>query len=60
MSSLQYSDAAILHVSLTDKTIERKPIPHDLFSQYLGGRGLGVKLLYDKLSPGVDPLSAEN
>jgi aldehyde:ferredoxin oxidoreductase len=60
VSSLQYSDAAILHVSLTDKTIERKPIPHDLFSQYLGGRGLGVKLLYDKLSPGVDPLSAEN
>ena len=60
MSSLQYTDAEILHISLTDKTIERKPIPPSLFSQYLGGRGLGVKLLYDNVSPDVDPLSPEN
>jgi aldehyde:ferredoxin oxidoreductase len=60
VSSLLYSDAVILHVSLTDKTIERKPIPPSLFSQYLGGRGLGVKILYDRVSPDVDPLSPEN
>ena len=27
---------------------------------YLGGKGLGLKLLYDRLAPGVDPLGEEN
>ncbi len=56
----RYSDATILYVSLSDKTIRREPIPAGLYEQYLGGRGLGVKLLYDNLRPGIDPLSPEN
>jgi aldehyde:ferredoxin oxidoreductase len=56
----RYSDATILYVSLSDKTIRREPIPVDLYEQYLGGRGLGVKLLYDNLRPGIDPLSPDN
>jgi aldehyde:ferredoxin oxidoreductase len=28
--------------------------------KYLGGRGLGVKLLYDEIDPQVDPLSPDN
>lgn len=55
-----YSETTILYVSLSDKTIRREPIPVDLYEQYLGGRGLGVKLLYDNLQPGTDPLSPEN
>jgi len=27
---------------------------------YMGGKGLGLKLLYDRLKPGVDPLGEEN
>jgi len=27
---------------------------------YLGGKGLGLKLLYDRMKPGVDPLGEEN
>jgi aldehyde:ferredoxin oxidoreductase len=27
---------------------------------YLGGKGLGLKLLYDRMRPGVDPLGEEN
>ena len=27
---------------------------------YLGGRGIGVKILYDRLVPGIDPLGPEN
>ncbi len=27
---------------------------------YLGGKGLGLKLLYDRLKPGVDPLGEDN
>ncbi|MFW9957239.1 MAG: aldehyde ferredoxin oxidoreductase family protein [Candidatus Odinarchaeota archaeon] len=59
-SSQQYSDAELLYVSLTDGTISRKPIPADLYKKYIGGRGLGVKLLYDNLAPGIDALSPEN
>jgi aldehyde:ferredoxin oxidoreductase len=59
-SSQQYSDAELLYVSLTDKTINRKPLPADLYKKYLGGRGLGVKLLFDNLAPGTDPLSPDN
>jgi aldehyde:ferredoxin oxidoreductase len=55
-----YSDAAILYISLSDGKIRREAISEDLFREYLGGRGLGVKLLYDSLAPDVDPLSPEN
>jgi len=55
-----YADAPILYVSLSDKSIRREPIPPDLYKEYLGGRGLGVKLLFDRLAPGTDALSPEN
>ncbi len=59
-SSQQYADAELLYVSLTDGTIRRQPLPDDLYRKYLGGRGLGVKLLYDNLAPGIDALSPDN
>lgn len=59
-TSQPYTKADLLYVSLSDKEITRKPIPDDLYREYLGGRGLGVKLLYDNLSPGTDPLSPDN
>jgi aldehyde:ferredoxin oxidoreductase len=31
-----------------------------LAEKYIGGKGLGARLLYDNLNAGVDPLSAEN
>ena len=55
-----YADAPILHVNLSDKSIRREPLPPEIFKQYLGGRGLGVKLLYDNLAPGTDAMSPEN
>lgn len=55
-----YADTPILHVSLNDKSIRREPLPPDLYKQYLGGRGLGVKLLFDNLAPGTDALSPAN
>ncbi|MFW9869061.1 MAG: aldehyde ferredoxin oxidoreductase family protein [Candidatus Thorarchaeota archaeon] len=55
-----YADAPILHVNLSDQSIRREEIPPDLFKQYLGGRGLGVKLLFDNLAPRTDALSPDN
>lgn len=55
-----YSDTTILYISLSDGKIRREPISAEQFKEYLGGRGLGVKLLYDALPSGVEPLSPEN
>ncbi len=51
----------ILEVDLTHDTIRKISIPEDDLKKYIGGRGLGMKLLHDRLpQPGVDPLSPEN
>ena len=55
-----YANAEILHVFLNDGSFRKEPIPTDLYEKYIGGRGLGVKLLYDSLAPGTDPLSPDN
>lgn len=48
----------ILHVDLTKETTSVKEFPKEL-KQYIGGRGLGVKLVYDN-GANIDPLSPEN
>jgi hypothetical protein len=55
--SSHYANAEILHVDLTDGSFRKEPIPTELYEKYIGGRGLGVKLLFDSLAPGIDPLS---
>ncbi|MGY5853298.1 MAG: aldehyde ferredoxin oxidoreductase family protein [Candidatus Thorarchaeota archaeon] len=60
MSELSYTSAVILRVSLSDGTIKRESLSPEMFENYLGGRGFGVKYLFDNLAPGVDSLSPEN
>jgi aldehyde:ferredoxin oxidoreductase len=50
----------ILRVDLTNRTITEEPLNGELIHDYIGGRGFGVKLLYDELKPGIDPLGEEN
>jgi aldehyde:ferredoxin oxidoreductase len=50
----------ILHVDLTEKKVWKTPLPEDLRSQLIGGRGVNAKLLWDMVRPGIDPLSPEN
>jgi aldehyde:ferredoxin oxidoreductase len=49
----------LAHVDLTHQKVEFKPIPEDWARQYIGGRGLGVKFVYEN-GPQVDPLSPDN
>jgi len=49
----------LAHVDLTSGSITYEPIPEHLMRKYLGGRGLGVKYVFDN-GPKVDPLSPEN
>lgn len=50
----------ILYVNLTDNRIREKVLNENLAKGFLGGRGLGVKLLWDEVKAGIDPLSPEN
>ncbi len=52
---------AILDIDLSSGKIEKKAVAPDDLDKFVGGRGLGMKILWDRLKkPGVDPLSAEN
>ena len=50
----------ILSIDLTNKATKEIPLDEKLAKLYIGGRGLGVKLMLDYVSPDVDPLSPEN
>jgi len=51
----------ILHVNLTSQKIVEEDLPgEDVLRQYVGCFGLGLKMLYDRLSPGTAPLDPEN
>jgi aldehyde:ferredoxin oxidoreductase len=45
----------MLEVDLTSGSIETKRLDRQDLELYLGGRGLGVRLLYDHTAPGLDP-----
>ncbi len=49
----------IAWVDLTAGKVTNKPVPEDDARKYIGGRGLGVKFVFDN-GPQVDPLSPEN
>ena len=50
----------ILNIDLDSEKVSEKPIEEVIFNDFLGGRGLGIKLLTDYLPKGIDPLSKEN
>ncbi|MAE63328.1 MAG: aldehyde ferredoxin oxidoreductase [Phycisphaeraceae bacterium] len=50
----------LLRVDLTAGTSRVEDLPREWLEQYLGGRGLADRVLYEHLDPTVDPLSPEN
>jgi aldehyde:ferredoxin oxidoreductase len=50
----------ILRVDLDSGTVRRQPLDPGLAAAYVGGRGLGTKILYDELDVECDPLGPEN
>jgi len=50
----------LLRVDLESEKITEQNISEDVTRKYLGGRGLSIKILYDELEPGIDPLGPEN
>ncbi len=50
----------VLDIDLTSGDIREKPLDPECAVDYLGGRGLATRILYDTIDPGCDPLSPEN
>ncbi|MBI3931769.1 MAG: aldehyde ferredoxin oxidoreductase family protein, partial [Chloroflexi bacterium] len=49
-----------LRVYLNEGKIVKEPLSEELRLNYLGGRGLNSKTLFDELKPGIDPLGPDN
>ncbi len=49
-----------LRVNLTENKFHKEALPQDFMEQFMGGRGLGGKILSEEMDPRVDPLSPEN
>ncbi len=62
MSEFPYKGYAgqYLRVNLTTGSISKLPLPVDWVENYLGGNGIGTRILWDEVPPEVDPLSPDN
>ena len=50
----------ILDIDLTTRTTKTYPLDEEMARLFLGGRGLGARLLWDLVGPEVEPLSPQN
>ena len=49
-----------LEIDLSDGNVKRKKIDKEILENYIGGRGLGVKIYYDLVNPDIEPMTEEN
>ena len=50
-----------MNIDLSTGKIEKVAVAHEDLDKFVGGQGLGMKILWDRLKkPGVDPLSPDN
>ena len=50
----------ILFVDLTQGTFSEEYLSEKTCREFIGGNGLGIRILYEKLKAGIDPLGPEN
>ena len=50
----------LLYVDLSSGQCRIEPLDPEMARDYVGAFGLNIRLAYDLLPPGVDPLSPEN
>lgn len=50
----------ILKVDLIQRKVKIETLKETFYRKWLGGYGLGVKIIYDKIAPKTDPLGPGN
>ncbi len=53
-------NSKVLKINLSSEKIVEEDIDEEILENYLGGRGLGIKLFTDSVPKNIDPLSGEN
>lgn len=50
----------ILRINLTSQTVKKEKLPLRIAEDFIGGAGFGIKLLFDEVKAGTDPLGPDN
>lgn len=50
----------ILRINLSSQKVEKKPLEEKLRLNFLGGRGINSRFLYQEVPPHIDPLAPDN
>ncbi|MEE8347497.1 MAG: aldehyde ferredoxin oxidoreductase N-terminal domain-containing protein, partial [Dehalococcoidia bacterium] len=50
----------ILNVDLSSGAVEAESLPEEMYRDYIGGYGLGARLLFDRIPRGADALGPDN
>jgi aldehyde:ferredoxin oxidoreductase len=50
----------VLFVDLSKGSIEESPIAEIIYREFIGGYGLGIRILYERMKPRADPLGPDN
>ncbi len=50
----------ILRINLSEKTSRKETFSQSFAEKWVGGRGFALKILWDELQPGTDPLGPDN
>ena len=50
----------ILFVDLSSGSIKEESLPETIYRDFIGGVGLGARILYERMKPNVDPLGPDN
>jgi len=50
----------VLEIDLATQQYAFLPLDEEIARDYIGGKGYGTRLLYDRTEPGIDPLGPEN
>ncbi len=60
MNTIIGTSNKVLEINLSERKVSEFIVADQDRRMYLGGKGLGMKFLYERLKPGVDPLGEEN
>jgi aldehyde:ferredoxin oxidoreductase len=50
----------VLWVDLSSGKISEADLPESHYREFIGGNGLGIRILYERLKSGIDPLGPDN
>jgi aldehyde:ferredoxin oxidoreductase len=50
----------VLFVNLTEGQIREEILPESVYREFIGGNGLGIRVLYERIRAGADALGPEN